>query len=143
MSQTFGVKMTVVGMLALLAAGCATVGAGPTEQERLQATLDGWSASFESQDIDAMMAFYSEDFATDAGYSRNAIGQYFQAMADAGYLEGAEADFSLSTIVMQNGTATVGPIYLSSFAGSLRTMLELEQDADGVWRIVESEIRRR
>lgn len=139
MSKSIAGKMLVVGILAVFAAGCATM-RGPSDEELIQNTLNGWKAALENQDIDAMMAFYSEDFTTDRGNTKEELREFFQGAKDQGYLEGAQADLSAAETTIEDGTAEVGPIYLSSDAGSLDTTLFLKKEEDGVWRIVGSEM---
>jgi len=136
----FALKMLAVGVLAIFAAGCATMG-GPSDEELVQNTLAEWKAAFEKQDIDAMMAAYSENFTTDRGNTKEELKEFFQGAKDQGYLEGVEADMSAVEIAIEGDTAQVDPIYLSSSAGSLETSLVLKKEDDGVWRIVGSEMR--
>jgi len=139
MRTRFATKLLAAGMLALLVAGCATLG-GAKDQKAIEKTLADWKAALEKQDVDGMMAFYSENFTTERGNTKAELKEFFQNAKDQGYLEGATADLTTAEIKIEEGTANVGPITLSSDAGSLEASLVLKKEPDKVWRIVSSEM---
>lgn len=129
----------VLGMAALMAAGCATMG-GDNDQKAIDKTLADWKAALEKQDIDAMMTAYSEAFTTDRGNTKAELKEFFENAKDQGYLEGATVDLSAAEIKIEDGAASVAPVTLSSDAGSLQASLVLKKEADKAWRIVSSEM---
>ncbi|HUW62121.1 MAG TPA: hypothetical protein VMZ06_14055 [Candidatus Bathyarchaeia archaeon] len=139
MRMRFAAKLLAVGMLVLLVAGCATMG-GDKDQKAIEKTLADWKAALEKQDIDAMMAFYSESFTTDRGNTKDELKGFFEGAKEQGYLDGATADLTAAEIKIEEGTANVAPITLSSDAGSLEASLVLKKEPDKVWRIVSSEM---
>ena len=140
MRRGLATKLLAVMVLVVFAAGCATMGGGQKDAKAVQKTLDGWKAALEKQDVDGMMAFYSEDFTTDRGNTKDELKEFFQGAKDQGYLEGATADLTMAEIKIENGEASVWPVQLSSDAGSLEASLVLKKEADKVWRIVSSEM---
>jgi len=132
--------LAVLSVALVLTGGCATTGRAVDERAAVQKTLADWKAAIERQDIDAMMVAYSEDFTTSEGNTKAEVHEFFSQANEAGYLDGVEADLAEAEIVIEEGVANVGPIMLSSNAGALDTTLVLKKEADGVWRIVESEM---
>jgi hypothetical protein len=124
-------------MVAVMVVGCATTG-GTKDRKSLDKTLASWKAAIEKQDIDGMMAAYSEDFKTDRGGSKAEMKGFLTNAKDQGYLDGAKADMTKAEIKIEKGTATVGPVDLSSNAGAMTIELSLKRDPDKVWRIVGS-----
>ena len=139
MHKGFCAKLLAAGLMVVLIAGCATMG-GAKDQKAVEKTLADWKAALEKGDVDGMMAFYSESFATDRGNTKAELQEFFQGAKDQGYLDGATADLTAAEIKIEEGAANVGPITLSSDAGSLEASLVLKKEADKVWRIVSSEM---
>ena len=138
MRKGFAAKLVAAGLMAVLIVGCATMG-GAKDQKAIEKTLADWKAALEKQDVDGMMAFYSEDFTNERGNSKAEVQEFFQGVKDQGYLEGATADVSTAKITIEDGTAKVEPITLSSDAGSLDASLVLKKEGK-VWLIAGSEM---
>lgn len=128
-----------LGMAAVMAGGCATTG-GKSDQASIEKVLADWKAALEKQDIDAMMTAYSEEFTTDRGNTKAELKEFFVNAKDQGYLEGATADLTAAVIKIEDGSATVAPVTLSSDAGELQASLVMKKEADKAWRIVSSEM---
>jgi ketosteroid isomerase-like protein len=140
MRKGFCVKLLAAGLMVVLVAGCATMGGGAKDQKAVEKTLADWKAALEKGDVAGMMAFYSESFTTDRGNTKAELQEFFQGAKDQGYLDGATADLTAAEIKIEEGAANVGPITLSSDAGSLQASLVLKKEADKAWRIVSSEM---
>jgi len=129
----------VVAMLAVLACGCAGQGKGPTDQELIAGTLADWKAAFEAQDIDQIMAAYSEDFEGERSADKAGVRGFFTRAIDAGYMDSAEIILDDAETLIDGETATVSPVDLSGDFGSVSLELILQKEADGAWRIIASE----
>jgi len=130
--------LLALGMVAVMVVGCATMG-GNKDQKSIDKTLAGWKAAVEKQDIDGMIAAYSEDFKSERGGGKAEMKGFLTNAKDQGYLDGAKVDMAKAEIKIEKNTATVGPVDLSSNAGSITVGLAMKKDPDKVWRIVSSE----
>jgi hypothetical protein len=125
-------------MVVALVCGCATIGKGPSDEELITQTLDGYASGLVEQDIDKMMAAYSDDFETEDGLGKEDLREFMSGAIDQGYLDDVEADAEDCEIKIEDGKATAGPVVYSSAMGSITVEYTMKKEADGVWRIVES-----
>jgi len=125
-------------MVVALVCGCATMGKGPSDEELIMETLNGYTAGLVSQDIDKLMAAYSEDFEGENGATKEDLRELLSGAIDQGYLEDVEADLEECEIKIEGGKAAVGPVGYSAAMGSITVEYTMKKDPDGVWRIVES-----
>ena len=132
------IALLVLTMVAVMVAGCATTG-GNKDQKSVDKTLADWKAAAEKQDIDGMLAAYSEEFKSEQGGGKAELKGFLTNVKEQGYLEGAKADLTKAQTKIEKDTATVGPIDLSSNAGAVTLALTLKKDPDKVWRIVATE----
>lgn len=133
--------MLVLGMVAVMVVGCASLGRNK-DQKSIDKTLASWKAAIEKKDIDGMLTAYSEDFKTERGGGKAEMKRFLTNAKDQGYLEGAKVDMAKAEIKIEKNTATVGPIDLSGDMGSITVELAMKKDPDKVWRIVGSETNR-
>ena len=125
-------------LVVALVCGCATMGKGPSDEELITQTLDGYAAGLVAQDIDKLMAAYSDDFETEEGLGKEDLREFLAGAIDQGYLEDVEVDADDCEIKIDGAKATAGPVVYSSAMGSITVEYTMKKEADGVWRIVES-----
>jgi ketosteroid isomerase-like protein len=121
--------------LFVLAAGCEMAG-GLSDEAQLTAALGQWKAAIEAQDVDKMMAPYSDAYEGQRGEGKEGVRQFLKGMMDQGYLEDIDMDIENAEITIEGDTATVGPIRYSGNWGEMETMRTLKKESDGVWRVV-------
>ncbi len=108
---------------------------GPSAEEMIQSTVAKLKAALEEQDIDMLMATFSEDFEhPEVGGKEDA--RYMLEMGlESGYAEGGEVSTEDMEIeFLDDGGASVYPIDLSSYAGSVAVELIMQKDEDA-WLI--------
>ena len=125
-------------MVVALVCGCATMGKGLSDEELIEQTLTAYNAAMVAEDIDKMMAAYSEDFEGENGEGKEDISELLGGAVDQGYLEDLEVDVEDCEIKIEGGKAAVGPVVYSSAMGSITIEYTMKKDADGVWRIIET-----
>ena len=76
-------------MVAALVCGCAIFGRGLSDEELIQQTLAGYNAAMVAQDIDKMMAAYSEDFEGENGESKDDVREFITGAKDREAVGGA------------------------------------------------------
>jgi hypothetical protein len=140
MRSAFRIGVAVIAVA--LVAGCATAPKGPSDEELVAQTVGEWQAAVLEKDIDRVMAITSEDFSNAEAADKEAWRSYLDFISASGYLDGAEVDPSGAETVIneEEGTATVGPIVLSTAAGVFNLELELAKEQSG-WMVVGSTAR--
>lgn len=129
------VKLVAAVLVAVAAvAGCATTGGKMTPEEKVAQTLNQWKTATEANDLEGMMAVFSEDFRGDDG-GKPEMREFIGGAIEEGMLEGAQMDLESAEIVVADGLASAEPVYLSSNRGSITMNIELKEDPDGEWRI--------
>ncbi len=132
------VSVVLMGSLVFVA-GCATTGKGPSDEELITTMLAQWKAAFEAQDIDGMLAPYSEDYEGSRAESKEQVREFLTGAIDQGYLDDAELSLEDAETAIEGDTATVAPVTLSASPGSIDLQFNLKKEAGNVWRIVSSD----
>ncbi len=115
----------------------------PTEAVR--AVFAGFQTAFKAQDVDKIMAAYSDDYSNPEGTDKSALRVYFEGLAAAGGLQNTIVGAEECKIVIDHDSATADPVTYdsprdpSSLAHNRSSFsYRMEKEADG-WRIVSSE----
>jgi ketosteroid isomerase-like protein len=135
MRKTTLLPSIIAGCVILGLAGCASMSKGPSDKDLIQNLLNEWKSATEAQDLDKMMACFSNDFRGDEG-GKDEMRAFLANFIDSGNLDGAEVDLEKAETIIEGNTASVLSTWLSSTAGSLGVDLDLQKDPDGAWRIV-------
>ncbi len=126
--------------LAITLCGCASLlGGGPSDEELVAATLAEWKAGLEAQDIDKMMAQFSEDFEGERG-GKPELQEFLEGAIDQGYIEGAAVDLDGAETAIEGETASVMEVYVETDMGGATMGLELKKETDGAWRIFKMDL---
>jgi len=128
--------LVLVAVMMSLFCGCETLGKGATDEERIAETLCQWKATTEAQDIEGMMATYSEDFSAENIAGKAVLREAMAQALEEGHFEDAAVDLEDAETVVEGQNATVAPIGMTGVFGAAEIGLDMKQDADGVWRIV-------
>ena len=135
----YGSKLSMVmtaSVLVTMVCGCATLG-GPSDEDMVGGTVAEMKAGMQAQDVDQIMAVYSEDFEGERG-GKEELREMMEYILDEGYLDAIELDTENAVAAVDGPTATYGPVDLSGDFGSMTFEYKLQKDNDGVWRIIES-----
>ena len=134
-SSKLGMVMTA-SVLVTMVCGCAMLG-GPSDEDLISGTIDEMTTAMQAHDVDQIMAGYSEDFEGERG-GKEELRQMMEYIIDEGYLDSIEIDTENAVAAVDGATATYGPVDLSGEFGSMTFEYVLRKEADGVWRIMES-----
>lgn len=137
--RELGKATLAVAVMAVLAS-CASAPKGPTDEELVAQVVATWQQAIVDKDIEAAMAIHSENFSNAEASNKEMWKSYLEWVDASGYLDGATIDASASETVIEEGTATVGPIVLNTMAGVFRMQLKLAKEETG-WMVVSSEAR--
>lgn len=130
------IKMSLVAFTVMTMAGCATFSKAPSDEELIIALATGVTDAIEAQDIDALVAYYSEDFMTDEGTSKEDVKTFLTGAKAAGFLDGIKVDISTMNVEVDGDKATAGPIELEGQRFTMSLDFKLEK-RDGKWMVVE------
>jgi len=132
-----------VAIIAATVWGCAAM----TESERsltpvkqVKAALEGAAAGLAAQSVSQMMAWTSDDFSNSQGLDKPAIHRYLDGIHTQGGLTGVWLNLSECEIVIDDDKATASPVIVESPSGIQEYVYRFRKEADGVWRIVNSEL---
>jgi hypothetical protein len=131
--------VSCVGIVALaLVLGCESAPKGPSDEELIANQITAWQEAITAKDMDALMALYSENYTGSRGEDKAGMRSFLDQASAMGYLDGMEVDASGAETVIEEGTATVGPVVLSGAMGAMNMKLEFAKEEDG-WLIVSGE----
>lgn len=127
------VTMMAVCLLGgLMVVGCATMGAGVSDEDMITDTVLRMKAALEGLDIDLLMSTFSDDFYHPEVGGKEEGRDLLQMAIDAGYADDGEVYLEdMEITIKDDGTATVYPIDLAGPPGSISVELVLQKEADG------------
>jgi hypothetical protein len=92
MKRTSCLRLTAALLVCLFFCGCRT---GPTDEELINTTMNNWKQAMIAQDIDAVMAVYSERFSSGEG-DKKEMRESMEEAIEKGLLE--DIDINLETV---------------------------------------------
>lgn len=140
MRKTAFFSMCGALVMALALAGCATSGGGstaakgPSAEEGIKASLEGWKAGMEGKDLAKLGASMSDKFNHSEWGNKQQMLDFLKSQFDQGTLDGTKVDGSKAKITVNGNTATVYPVEMTASFGTATIEFKLEKEADGVWR---------
>jgi len=108
----------------------------PTEE--VTAVLAGFRKAFKEQDVDKIMAAYSDDYSNPEGTDKSGLRGFFEGLAEQGALQNTTVGMEECETVVQEDSATAGLVTYSSPNSETRYQYKLKREADGAWRVVSS-----
>ncbi len=128
----------VIGIVVLC--GCASTPLDTSIEDEVLATMRDYRAAMMAGDVDALLAFYSEDWGDHHGAAKDSLKNHYQGMRDKGGYKEIELDLSAAEVIVDGDIVTVKPVTFASSKGSLSNAHRLKKEADGVWRLVYTEM---
>lgn len=132
--KAIAMKVGVVALTVATVIGCAGTGGGMSDEEQIKSLVDDAMAALQAQDIDAMVAFYSDDFESDQGGGKAEMKTFLEGAKEQGFLEDMQVDMSNMVIEVDGDKATAKPIDLEGAFGALTVEFDLAK-RDGQWVI--------
>lgn len=124
--------------LVAVVSGCASMPGGASVEDEVLATMAKYVEAMKANDVDGLVAFFSEDWENDEGATKDVLEGYFQGLADQGLNEDTEVILDETKVVMEGKVATMGPVVYKSSQDETAWEYEMVKEADGVWRCVYS-----
>jgi len=139
--RTLVISLTVLGLVAVMAGGCATGGSGgkgPSDADQINKLVADWKAAGVAKDLDKVMALYSDKFSHYEYGDKAGMKAFIKDAIDMGYLENADfntANAKVTIDAKDKTKASVYPIDLKAAFGSATMRLDLKKEATG-WKII-------
>lgn len=109
----------IVGWVAMMAAGCATVPKGPTDQELISKRMQEGVAAVKAKDWKAFDGMVSASFSSSAVGDKAALLDYLKNADSAGFLDKIEIDLSGAKTTVTGDKATIAPVVAAGSFGSI------------------------
>ncbi len=121
-----------VAIAVALHAGCTTTSTGsapkPGEAAVRQVVAE-WIGAMQAKNTDAVLAHYSENFASPAYPNKAAVRDAFEQARVMGMLDGVQGDASALSVSGEEGQVVAGPIRLTGGFGEHVLNLCLREEA--------------
>jgi hypothetical protein len=131
-------KIGVSFMFVLSLLGCQTTG-GPSDETLLTELLNSVRDSLMAQDIDGLVALYSENYSDSQGANKAAVREGLAGIKASGFLEGLEISLeNVELVVNDDGTATATQVQFVG-SGSAPTQTYTFVKEEGSWLVLSAE----
>lgn len=137
MKKSVILNLSLLVLAAVLVSGCQTLGVGPSDEELVSTTMAEWKAAMAAQDIDKLMAAYSENYVSTRGGGKDSVREFMTNVFEQGYLDNVKVNLEDAQITIEADKAKVGPVELTSDAGSYVLEYTLQKE-NKAWLIVSS-----
>jgi len=134
MNRSVILMLAVAMVAAVLIGGCRT---GPSDEELIGATMADWKAALVAEDLDKVMAGYSENYASERGDGKEEIRQFMGTVFEQGWMDTTKVIFEEAETAIEGDKATFGPVKFTSDRGTMAIDYTLKKE-DESWRIVSS-----
>ena len=139
MTKSTVLNLGVAVLVGVLVWGCATTTKGPTDEELIMTGTQECLAAAKAQDIDGLIAHYSDDFYNYELGDKKGMKAFLEEAKSMGYLDGLEIDLEKAQTVIDGDTATVSPVIINGVFGTATIGFNLiKEGAD--WQITDMEI---
>ncbi len=137
MKKSVILNLSLFVLAAFLVCGCQTLGVGPSDEQLVNTTMAEWKAAMAAQDIDKLMAAYSENYVSTRGGGKDSVREFMTSVFESGTLDNVKVNLEDAQITIEADKAKVGPVELTFDAGEyvLEYTLQKENEA---WLIVSS-----
>lgn len=124
----------VVGLVGMIAAGCATAPKGPTDEELISKRMQEGVAAIKAKDWKAFDGMVSASFSSNAVGDKAALLEYLKNADSSGFADNIEIDLSGAKTTVTGDTAMVAPVTANGGFGSITLDLTGAKEK-GVWVI--------
>ncbi len=138
MGKTAFLRLGTGVVAVVLVCGCAAMGRGPSDEELVSALIEKWKAAVVAQDIDALIALFSENYEGAEG-DKYDTKLFLLEGKDMGYFEGIEVDLEGAETTIEGSTATAYPLAVKSAMTEAKIELRFAKESAG-WTITGMDI---
>lgn len=121
-----------------LFSGCQFLGLQPTDEDLINITMSHWKAALETENVDRLLAIYSDSYTTSEGDDKESIRELIRRSFESGFMETVEIKMENAIVIIEGDRAKYRPIEFISDTGIWPMELTLQKE-NGNWLIVSSE----
>ncbi len=122
--------------LALMAV--SLVGCQATQEQDIRTALFNLQDAYAEQDLDAIMAVYSEDYTGQEGEGKEQLREYLEGVKYQGYLDSTRVDIEDVEIAIEGDLATVVPVRYTGNWGQMDFKTVFKKEGS-TWRVITGE----
>ncbi|MHC4487719.1 MAG: Cif family virulence factor [Planctomycetota bacterium] len=127
---------SVVAVLMMVLAGSCQVG-GPSDKELINWTMTDWRAALKAQDLDRLMATYSENYVSARASGKDSVRERMKGIFDRGWMNNVKVNLENAKTTIDRDKAEFGPIEFISDEDKFSYEYILQKEY-GAWFIVGS-----
>jgi hypothetical protein len=124
--------LVIIGLVGILATGCATTPKGPTDQEQISKRIQEGVSAIKAKNWNSFEGMISASFSSSAVPDKASLLVFLKNADTMGYLENLDIDLSAAEINVQGDKATVTPVTANGNFGSI-TLDFTGVKEKGVW----------
>jgi ketosteroid isomerase-like protein len=103
------------------------------------AVLTEYHTAEKAGDVDGMLAVISDDFSNSQGASKPMLRAFLEALNAQGVFKSLTVDTRECEVTVDGTNATLKPVAYTSSMGPASYAYQMKKEADGAWRITNSE----
>ena len=137
MKRSVILNLSLFVLAAVMVSGCQTLGGGPSDEQLVNTTMAEWKAAMVAQDIDKLMAAYSEKYVSSRRSGKDSTRERMTRAFEQSFMDNVEVKIEDVQITIEGDKATFGPVEFVSDRGTLALEYTLQKE-NGAWLIVGS-----
>jgi ketosteroid isomerase-like protein len=115
---------------------------GPTDEELINTTMNSWKQAIIDNDVDAILAGYSEDFSSERVEGKDQMREFMEGAIDQGWLENIDINLEIAQLTITDDTAEFAPVEIIGDNGEMELNFTLKKEDKKIWRIISSGAQR-
>jgi hypothetical protein len=135
MKETVIINVGAAVLILVLAGGCQI--GGLSDEELISWTMTDWKAALTAQDLDRLMAAYSENYVSNRADSKDAARERMTRIFERGWMDNVKVNLENAKITIDGDKAKFGPVEFISDEDMFTYEYTLQKEY-GAWFIVSS-----
>jgi len=129
------IKLGLAIFIVALACGCQS--SGLTDEKLINTTMTDWKTALTAQDLDKLMATYSDNYASDKASGKDAVRERMTKIFEQGWMDNVKVNLEGAAITIDGDKAEFGPVKFTSDEGMFTRQFTLQKE-HGSWLLVGS-----
>ena len=134
------IKLGVAILIVALACGCQS--SGLTDEKLINTTMTDWKAALTAQDLDKLMATYSDNYASDRASGKDSVRERMTRIFEQGWMNNVNVNIEGAAITIDGDKAEFGPVEFTSDEGLFTRQFTLQKEY-GTWLLIGSKKQKR
>jgi len=134
------IKLGLAILIVALACGCQS--SGLTDEKLINTTMTDWKTALTAQDLDKLMATYSDNYASDRASGKDAVRERMTKIFEQGWMDNVKVNLEGAAITIDGDKAEFGPVKFTSDEGMFTRQFTLQKES-GTWLLIDSRTQKR